>query len=83
MSNAYNAVASALAADATLREQVMAASSSDERAALLVAAGLELPTPEEVDAAKLAGVAGGSAGPGSTDLSNAVACAEIASASVA
>ncbi len=60
MSNAFNGVAEALTNDPELRERVMAAASAEERAAILVAAGLELPTAEEIEQAKLAGVAGGS-----------------------
>jgi hypothetical protein len=61
MSNAYNNVVAALSADAELRDKVMAASTPKERAALLTAAGLELPTAEEIEEAKLAGIPGGAA----------------------
>lgn len=69
MSNAFNGVAEALSNDPELRERVMAAASAEERAAILVAAGLELPTAEEIEQAKLAGVAGGTA-PGSTGVTD-------------
>lgn len=71
MSNAFNGVAEALSNDPELRERVMAAASAEERAAILVAAGLELPTAEEIEQAKLAGVAGGTA-PGSTGVTDCV-----------
>ena len=63
MSNAYANVVAALSADPELQEKVLAAATPEERAALLTAAGLELPTPAEVEAAKLSGVAGGSSSP--------------------
>ncbi len=75
MSNAYNNVLAALAADAELQEKVLAASTPEERAALLTAAGLELPTAEEVEAARLSGVAGGW-----TTTDCVVACAQCSMA---
>lgn len=61
MSESLTSVMAALAADAELREKVMAATTPDERAALLSAAGIAVPTAEEIEAAKLAGIAGGAA----------------------
>lgn len=60
MSNDYSNVVAALNADHELQAKVLAATTPEERAALLSAAGFELPTPEEIEAAKLAGVDGGS-----------------------
>lgn len=60
MTDRFIAVSTALSQDPELRDRVLAAATAEERAAILVAAGLEVPTAEEVEAAKLAGVAGGS-----------------------
>lgn len=59
MSSAYSNVVAALNADPELQEKVLAAATPEERAAILTAAGLELPTPAEIEAARLAGVDGG------------------------
>lgn len=59
MSTAYGNVIAALSADPELQEKVLAAATPEERAALLAAAGLELPSAEEIEAARLAGVDGG------------------------
>ncbi len=60
MTEKFTTVVSALSADPDLRDRVVAAATPEERAAILVAAGLEVPTAEEIEQAKLAGVAGGS-----------------------
>ena len=61
MSATFNETASALAASPELKEKVLSANSADERRAILVEAGVAVPTHAEVNAhAKLAGVAGGS-----------------------
>lgn len=60
MSDRFTAVMTALSQDPDLRDRVLAAETPEERAAILVAAGLDIPTAEEVEAAKLAGVDGGS-----------------------
>ena len=44
MSSAFPQIAAALAADAALRERVMAATTLAERAAILAQAGLAMPT---------------------------------------
>jgi len=48
MSSAFPQIAAALAADAALRERVMAATTLAERAAILAQAGLAMPTAEEI-----------------------------------
>lgn len=48
MSPAFQQIAAALAADATLRERVMAATTIQERAAILSDAGLAVPNAEEL-----------------------------------
>lgn len=60
MTEKFTSVVAALSADTDLRDRVVAAATPEERAAILVAAGLEVPTAEEIEQAKLAGVAGGS-----------------------
>ena len=48
MSPAFQQIAAALAADAALRERVMAATTIQERAAILTDAGLAVPSAEEL-----------------------------------
>lgn len=79
MSSAYTNVVAALKADPELQEKVLAAATPEERAAILTAAGLELPTTEEIEAAKLTDVAGGAQG--STAVDCAFAGCSMAAAS--
>jgi Nif11 domain len=79
MSDRYTAVMTALTQDPELQARVLAAATPEERAALLSAAGLELPTTEEIEAAKLADVAGGAQG--STAVDCAYAACSMAAAS--
>lgn len=62
MSANFHAAVQALANDPVLREQVVSATSAEQRASILRDAGIELPTQADVDQgmAELAGVAGGS-----------------------
>lgn len=83
MSDRFSAVMTALSQDPELQERVLAAETPEERAALLSAAGLELPTPEEVEAAKLSGVAGGSSSPTVVDCAVVGGAASVASSSSA
>lgn len=48
MNASFQRIAAALAADAALRERVMAASTLDERSAILAEAGLTVPNAEEI-----------------------------------
>ena len=57
MSN-FKAAAKAIAENEELRTQILAATSSDERAKLLSEAGIEAPTHDEVNEAMMAGVDG-------------------------
>jgi len=57
MSN-FKAAAKAIAENEELRTQILAATSSDERAKLLREAGIEAPTHAEVNEAMMAGVDG-------------------------
>lgn len=77
MSDRFTAVMTALTQDPELQAKVLAAETPEERAALLSAAGLDLPTPAEVEAAELAGVAGGAQG------TTAVDCAVVGSVAAA
>ncbi len=61
MSEKFNAIVTVLTENTDLRERVMAASTVEERAAILREAGLDTPTQAELDQLKLAGVAGGMA----------------------
>lgn len=81
MSSAYANVVAALNADPELQEKVLAAATPEERAAILTAAGLELPTTEEIEAAKLAGVDGGMAVSSTTVVDCAFAGCSMAAAS--
>lgn len=65
MSAIFTETARALASDPELRAKVLSVTSADERRAILVEAGVPVPTHEEVNAHLLAGVAGG-ASSGST-----------------
>lgn len=59
--NAYHAAVEALSTDAELCEKVLSANDPEERAEILRQAGVDVPTQEEIDAARtsLAGVNGG------------------------
>lgn len=59
MSEKFNAIVTVLTENTDLRERVMAASTVEERAAILREAGLDTPTQAELDQLKLSGVAGG------------------------
>jgi len=60
MSDKYNATVAALSTNEELRNKVMASSSAEERAGHLRAAGLEVPTHDEINSrhSDLADVAG-------------------------
>ena len=60
MSN-FKAAAKAIAENEELRNQILAATSSEERAKLLSEAGIEAPTHAEVNEAMMAGVDGAGA----------------------
>jgi hypothetical protein len=61
MSTTFNETARALAADPELKAKVLAVNTADERREILVAAGVTVPSHDDVNAhAALAGVAGGS-----------------------
>ena len=81
MSDRYTAVMTALTQDPELQARVLAAATPEERAAILTAAGLELPTTEEIEAAKLAGVDGGMAVSSTTAVDCAFAGCSMAAAS--
>jgi hypothetical protein len=73
--SAYHSAVDALANDAELRERVMSVTDPDERAAILREAGVEVPTQEEIDAARadLEGVTGGNNGTNGTPTAGATA----------
>ena len=63
MSATFNETARALAASPELKAKVLSVTSADERRAILVEAGVPVPTHEDVNAQALAGVAGGAESP--------------------
>jgi general stress protein YciG len=75
--SAYHSAVDALANDAELRERVMSVTDPDERAAILREAGVDVPTQEEIDAARadLAGVTGGASTNGTSNASSVAAAA--------
>jgi hypothetical protein len=61
MSTTFDETARAIAADPELRAKILAVNTAEERRDILVAAGVPVPTHDDVNAhAALAGVAGGS-----------------------
>ncbi len=84
MSATFVAATKALASDPDLFAKVSAAGSPEERAALLTAAGVEVPTHADVNAhvANMAGAAGGtgSATDYAADSATVVVCAASAGA---
>ncbi len=82
MSATFNETARALAASPELKAKVLSVNSADERRAILVEAGVPVPTHDDVNAhAALAGVAGGSST--ASDVSAAAPAAAAGAAGAA
>jgi hypothetical protein len=81
MSTTFNETARAIAADPELKAKVLAVNTAEERRDILVAAGVPVPTHDDVNAhAALAGVAGGSSTASDVAAASPVAAAGAAAA---